>query len=265
MDAHYLSRDARQAFIPSHCPLPWTGIVRNATSMRHWLELLDSTLALNWQAEHKARAITHSLFWPESDEEVTLPKNPQVLASAIARAITIVIRSQILREVEPPGPEDLDDREQEKQRAIRSWQAASYSGPYSLHPGTATGKTRPLRPPGIEVEPIRAPPHARKGHTQRRTLQRTSKRTPLLSLLMGIDRLRKLSIWLPLLLGPRTRNVTSIIPVSCGHRTGHWESPIMDHTSRKPRETTCKRQLHVSLSGLSGCTQPNSRRISTED
>lgn len=124
---------------------------------------LQGIVNLEWLALPvvKAAGASASLAYLDAEEDVEAPTPLGSMRSHLPRRITLVTRSQILRLLKSPCPEYLHKHDKDTQQMIRSWHAATYAEPRLLHPDTATGTTRPLRPPDIEVEPIRAPPHTR--------------------------------------------------------------------------------------------------------
>lgn len=116
------------------------------------------------QAELEAGAAARAHFWFGEEQAVTIQREPASIArNQPRRRLTIVIRTQVLRAVEPPIPDDLEERRLNTEQMVRYWWAASLTSPYVQHPARARGTMRSLRPPSTEEEPIRAPPHRPEG------------------------------------------------------------------------------------------------------
>ena len=127
---------------------------------RRWVRhRLQRHSVLKWIAESETRAAASVTTWLSTVEMIPMAQvSTPIMDHFQLRRINIVTRSQILRAFESLSPEELEDYRKETEEMIRRWQVESRTITLLLHPETATGTVRLLRPPDLEVQSIRAPP-----------------------------------------------------------------------------------------------------------
>lgn len=111
------------------------------------------------QAELFARAAARAHFWLAEAPPATTNQAPAAIAPRRPPRSHFVTRSQILRAFKLLNPEEPEEHLLGTQQMIRHSQSARQAAASLLHPESASGTTRPLRPPDVEGNSIRAPPH----------------------------------------------------------------------------------------------------------
>ena len=125
---------------------------------------MDLDRVLNWHAELEARAAARAHFWIEEQRAPVARQMPTGNDQVYLRQLPSSSESQILRAFEPVRPNPFEGYPLDTEHSTTQWQICDHAVAYLLHPDSARGSMRPLRPPGTEEVSIRAPPQCPADH-----------------------------------------------------------------------------------------------------
>ena len=156
MDALERYSSLSQSHSPRDYPLMRREHMLRVARSCHLLEsLLTWSPVSNWIAELEAGASARTHFWLDMEEPKTTRQEPSLRLSVQPQLLRIlVLRSQVLRVFEPFSPKEILEHHKHAQQLMRRWQARTNLVPDLLHPDTARGTLRLLRPPGIGLGSI---------------------------------------------------------------------------------------------------------------
>ena len=125
---------------------------------------MDLNPVLNWHAELEARAAARAHFWIEEQDAPAAHQVQAGIAQVHQSHLSSSPQSRIPLDFEPMRPEPLEEYPLDTENSNTQWQLCDHAVAYLLHPDSARGSMRPLRPPGTEEASIRAPPQCPADH-----------------------------------------------------------------------------------------------------